>query len=74
MGKKTARQPAKKAAKPAAKKPVEKYGRTWQHRYRKDDMGKSRPAMVKKIKGGEIVKFPSKAYVNKHHPRGSWIS
>lgn len=49
----------------------ERYGKAWKHAYRIVN-GKKQPVLVKKVKGKECIKVPSKAYISRHHPRGPW--
>lgn len=51
----------------------EHYGKAWQQKYRVVDH-KKQPVLVKKEKGIEKIIVPTKIYINRHHPMGSWDS
>ncbi len=47
----------------------------WQHAYRKVKRKRGKqPVLVRKNKGKEEIKVPTKEYIRKHHPRGPWDS
>lgn len=52
----------------------EHYGKRWVHAYRKVD-GKRQEVLVQKHRDQpEEIKIPSKEYIRKHYPMGSWDS
>ena len=47
----------------------------WQHGYRKVNGKRGRQqVLVRRNKGKEEIKVPTKEYIRKHHPRGAWDS